>query len=113
MKVLDCEDRGVWFYLRLGAHLCFISCLLCLIAACDRPRVVAEIGSFTLNERDVAYRNRLIQLEYPGEARDLGLKQLVEAYVYAEILRVHGVTIDEKGLEREEERIRTRTQIPE
>ena len=80
---------------------------------CSRSHLVAQVGSYSITDKDVTYRNQLIKMDYPNETRDLGLKQLTDTYTFAEILKNNGTELTDAMILAEEERIRTHSKMPE
>jgi len=84
------------------------------LGACTKPvSIVAKVGRFEISRSDVEYRNQVIRFYYPGEKRDLGLDQLIEAFTLASILELNGVEISDAVLEGENERIKKNSKMPD
>lgn len=97
----------------LSGHSKLVVLATCLsFFACTRSKVVAKIGDREISSRDVEYRDKVIRFYYPQETRSLGLKQLTEAYIGAQILANYGRPITEKVLDDEVARIDKNTKMP-
>jgi hypothetical protein len=97
----------------------FLSALLLLVAAIPAlgapqasKKVVARVGSYTLTESDLAYRKLVNKVEGFEGDKDYALKQLVDAYTYAQILANQGWKITDETLKEESKRIDRNTQAP-
>jgi hypothetical protein len=75
--------------------------------------VLSQVGSITITKNDSKFRNKVIQAQDPNEKRDIGLHQLTEAALNAEILRRNGHVINRDVLVKEAERIEKTTLMPE
>lgn len=74
---------------------------------------VLQIGSTKILEKDVQYRDQIIQLEFPGDNRSAGLAQLKKFAYYQAILKNHGIEITDDLLFKEDERINKNTRNPD
>lgn len=76
-------------------------------------RVLATVGSYSITEKHVELRDRVLRKYNPEEKNSYGFDQLVRAYTYAEILRLHGRPVTEEILKAESLRIDEKTLRPE
>lgn len=76
-------------------------------------RTVAEIGDYTITMKQVEYRDQIHHIFYPQDPKSYGKEQLVNAYIYAQILKNNGQEISERVLREEEMRIDQNTKAPE
>ena len=91
----------------------FIS-LIFFVSACHLINSkVAQVGSYAIYQRDVECRDAIIKLGFPGEERSLGLTQLIRAYQFAQILKLHGREVTADTLKKERQRIDEKTLFPE
>jgi dephospho-CoA kinase len=83
------------------------------LSGCRRgSSLVAEVGTLKISESDVELRQKVIQTYNPNEKRELGQKQLIDAFVKAEILRLWDNPISQDELKAEKERINKSTMMP-
>jgi len=87
--------------------------LLILLPACTKSKIVAKVGEYEISQKDVELRDKVVRIYYPGEQRSVGLKQLVEAYQAARILKKYGRPVTAEILEAEATRIDRNTKSPE
>ncbi|HEX4925658.1 MAG TPA: hypothetical protein VFV50_16300 [Bdellovibrionales bacterium] len=99
---------------RLRASLVLPTVAL-LAAACTRSSespVVAKVGRFQITEKDLEYKERLIQYYYPQSETGKALSALTKSYVNAQILENNGRVMNEEALQAESDRIDKNTKDP-
>lgn len=74
---------------------------------------IASVGDLQISEKDVQNTNAITKIYYPDETRDLGLLQLKNAYLMAQVLKNNGWEITDATLKTESKRIDQTTQRPE
>ncbi len=75
--------------------------------------IVAHVGDYAIYQDDVACRDGVISLSYPDDKRKLGIKQLIQSYQYAQILKNHQNEITKEKIKAEKKRIDDSTLMPE
>jgi hypothetical protein len=91
-----------------------ISILLITIAVIIfRAQPLIEIGDIKIYRSDAEYRQKIILLNYPEEKRFMGLYQLVQSAINAEILKNNGQPLEDWRIEEEKKRIDKNTKNPE
>src|SRR4051812_21484111 len=87
-----------------------------LLTSCRLPwqsKVLLEVGSYKLTEQDIAYRQKIVQILYPGEKRpDFAVNQLTQAFTFAQIFAQNDQPIRDEHLIEEERRIQNEVQEP-
>jgi len=75
-------------------------------------KTIMRIGQFEISQKMVNDREQILRLTSPKQV-GLGLRQLQEAYINAQILMNHGVVLDDRVLANEEKRVDQNTRRPE
>ena len=77
-----------------------------------RDRTVATVGDYKITAKEVAYRDQVQKVFYPQDKNNYGKDQLVNAFLYGQILKNNGHEISERILREEEMRINQNTKDP-
>lgn len=92
---------------------CFSMVLACatLLSACNSPPV-ARVGDFEITREMAETREKVAKVYYPNEKTEVGLRQLVTAYTYAQIMKNYGKPVTDEMIAQEDRRIDTETRDP-
>lgn len=92
-----------------------MTCLVLLIgtSACPGYNKIAKVGDYEITQQDIDRRDEIARVYYPENTSSQGLKQLTDAYIYAEILKKHGRPVTAELLQAEQERIDKQSLMPE
>lgn len=106
------------------SHPCSILIVLFLFTACApllpsclrQSPTIAKVGSYTITQQDIDLQEQVLRLSYPqyqGDLKQAALKQLTDAFTFAEILKNNGHPITPETLKKESDRIDKTTLMPE
>ncbi len=87
--------------------------LLFVLSGCPWTSKIATVGQYDITQRDIDLRDQLAKVYFPHQTASAGLKQLTDAYIYAEILRSHNAPVTSEVLLAEQDRIDKQSLMPE
>jgi hypothetical protein len=78
-----------------------------------RKSPVGVVGSTSISQREVEYRDSVVRIYFPNEKRKLGFFQLYKSAINLEILRNNGIEFLREQVLTEEKRISKNSRAPE